>query len=137
MSKEILRVPFHSFIDVITNSSTEIYVGCGSHTIVAMKDLLGEILKVAGVKETVDDLFEFEIKYEDEPIAKLEHGAWRCNYCDDEFDLEEDARTCWDDHHDDIPDERHLIIKSKKDDISIDLVKTIRGIFEINVRYDG
>lgn len=57
----VLSIPFHSFIDVITNSSTEIFVGCHSNTIAFAKDFINELLKVSKSDKTADDLFEFEI----------------------------------------------------------------------------
>lgn len=64
-----IEIKVHSFIDVITNSSTEIYIGCHDNTVQYAKDLINSILAIAKSDKTADDLFEFEIKdpeYEDE-----------------------------------------------------------------------
>ena len=47
-----LRVNVHSFVDVITNSSTVIYVQCTNETTKLAKDLIDTILKAANVKQT-------------------------------------------------------------------------------------
>ena len=42
-----LEVPMHSFIDVITNSSTEIFVRTHSNTVKLAEELIDEILVAA------------------------------------------------------------------------------------------
>ncbi len=53
-----LIIPVHSFIDVITNSSSEVFVTSDRSTVAAMKDAINALLSVAGSKERCDDLFE-------------------------------------------------------------------------------
>ena len=51
-----MRINYHSFVDVITNSSTVIYTyqsGC----IPAVKEVLNEMLKLQGETKTADELF--------------------------------------------------------------------------------
>ena len=63
-------IPIHSMIDVITNSSSEIYVAANKNTIKAIKKLINDLIN-ASQKEptahyipyTADDLFTFEIVY--------------------------------------------------------------------------
>ena len=57
--KLILEV--HSFIDIITNSSTEIYVSVGDWSVNAVKDLVNGMLKIAKSDKTCDDLFEISV----------------------------------------------------------------------------
>jgi len=76
----IIKIPYHSFIDVITNSSTEIYVSADKQSIEMAKEFIDGLLKIAGSDKTFDDLFE----------AKVEIG-YACDYWDDykEYILDE------------------------------------------------
>lgn len=56
-----LRIKYHSFIDIITNSSTEIYVSVGDWSVKTVKDLVNGMLKIAKSDKTCDDLFEISI----------------------------------------------------------------------------
>jgi len=56
-----LLLHFHSFVDVITNSSTVIYCQCTNGTITTAKKLVDSILKASKSNKTADDLFEFRI----------------------------------------------------------------------------
>jgi len=51
-------IPIHSFIDVITNSSSEVFVTSDRTTIEAMKNVIDALLLIGGSKEKCDDLFE-------------------------------------------------------------------------------
>jgi len=55
-------IPIHSVIDVITNSSTEIFTNASSNSPKLMKDVINSILQVAGCDKTADDLFDIELK---------------------------------------------------------------------------
>lgn len=59
--KKVYDIKIHSFIDVITNSSTEIFVGTHSNTVSMLKDFINNILSVAESDKTADDLFKFEM----------------------------------------------------------------------------
>ncbi len=54
--KEI-KVSIHSFIDVITNSSTEIYISTTSGAESRMYELINAFLKEAGSEKTAEDLY--------------------------------------------------------------------------------
>lgn len=56
-----ITIKIHSFIDVITNSSTEIYVQASESTIKSVKELVNGLLKMGGSTKTADDLFTFEL----------------------------------------------------------------------------
>lgn len=58
---EQIKINFHSFIDVITNSSTEIYIQITDKTIDFIKNIINSSLKIAKSELTADDLFEFSI----------------------------------------------------------------------------
>lgn len=51
----------HSFVDLITNSSTEIYIEATEKTIESIKALVDNILKLGNSKLTCDDLFTIEL----------------------------------------------------------------------------
>jgi hypothetical protein len=65
-----LLIPVHSIVDVITNSSSEIFVAANKSTVKAIKKLVNDLIN-AGQKEptgdhipyTVDELFDFEIVF--------------------------------------------------------------------------
>lgn len=63
----------HSFVDIITNSSTEIYVAATNKTIKTLKSLIDNLLKLGKSKSTCDDLFTIEIDKE----RFKEDYAWR------------------------------------------------------------
>jgi len=56
-----LIVPIHSVVDVITNSSTQIYVQFRESSIATIKELIDNILLIGNSDLKSDDLFEFEI----------------------------------------------------------------------------
>ena len=49
---ETLRIPIHSFVDVITNSSTVIYTYAGDNSVKICHEAVNEILKVAGSEKS-------------------------------------------------------------------------------------
>lgn len=57
MNKIKLVIPVHSFVDLITNSSSEIFTSATEATVQTVKDIIAGILKTAGSKKTADDLF--------------------------------------------------------------------------------
>lgn len=59
-----MKLNFHSFVDVITNSSTVIYT-YQSSAINAAKELLAEMLKFSGETKTVEELFSIEVFSDD------------------------------------------------------------------------
>ena len=59
MEKIVFNV--HSFNDIITNSSSEIFVNCNNKTIKAVKTLIDYFLEKGGSTKKADDLFVFKI----------------------------------------------------------------------------
>jgi hypothetical protein len=47
----------HSYIDVITNSSTEIYISTHSQSVEYVRGIINSVLKAGQSKYTCDDLF--------------------------------------------------------------------------------
>lgn len=58
--EKTVKIKFHSFVDVITNSSTVIYT-YQSSAIEPVKEVLNEILRLQGVNKKADDLFYFGV----------------------------------------------------------------------------
>lgn len=58
-----LIIPIQSFIDVVTNSSTEIFVVATTNTKNHIISMVNEILKAGGSDKTCDDLFEIRLVY--------------------------------------------------------------------------
>ena len=56
-------VPIHSFIDVITNSSSETYITCNGKTIDVIKSVLKLFLENANIATPVDELFTVDLVY--------------------------------------------------------------------------
>jgi len=56
-----MKIPVHSVIDIITNSSSEIF--CNSEkSIEPAKDLINEMLRLMGSDKTCDDIFEISLE---------------------------------------------------------------------------
>jgi len=56
-----MKVFIHSFNDVITICSSEIFVNCNNKTIEAIKTLINYLLEKGGSTKKADDLFVFKI----------------------------------------------------------------------------
>ncbi len=50
-------IHIHSFVDLITNSSTEIYIQATDKTVASIKEIINNILEMGGSDATCDDLF--------------------------------------------------------------------------------
>jgi hypothetical protein len=59
-----LTIPVHSFIDVITNSSSEVFVTCNGKTIEVVKSIIKLFLENANIATPVDELFAVELTYD-------------------------------------------------------------------------
>ena len=58
-----ISINFHSFVDIITNSSTVIYTYVGN--VDAVKEFINEILAGVDADVTADDLYEFKVALAD------------------------------------------------------------------------
>lgn len=54
-------IPIHSFVDLITNSSSETYISADASTVNTVKAMITHILKGGGSDKTADDLFEVSL----------------------------------------------------------------------------
>jgi hypothetical protein len=62
----------HSFIDLITNSSSETFIQCTATTAVAVKDIVNHLLKANDITNvTCDDIFSINFNGEDIKITNL------------------------------------------------------------------
>lgn len=62
MQTKEITIKIQSFSDVITNSSTEIYVEATEYTLNGIKNIVNSILKAVNSEYTADDLFEFSLE---------------------------------------------------------------------------
>ncbi len=60
MESVILRV--HSVVDIITNSSSEIYVEATEHTVKNVKELVDNLFALTGSQLKCDDVFDIKLK---------------------------------------------------------------------------
>jgi len=68
----MIKIKPHSIVDVITNSSTVVYVQTHDNTIKYAKELVNTLLKVAGSDKKAEDLFDFYFDVDrEEEIEKL------------------------------------------------------------------
>ena len=56
-------IPIHSFVDLITNSSSEVFVSASEKTIGVVKNLVQVFLNQSGNTKTVDELFDIRLVY--------------------------------------------------------------------------
>lgn len=58
-----LTITVHSFVDLITNSSSEIFVAADQNTVKAIKKLVENLVAATGGTANADDLFSFDLVY--------------------------------------------------------------------------
>ena len=74
-----ITIPIHSFVDLITNSSSEIFVSADANTVKAVKKLIDNILKASGSDKTADDLFEISLlPVQANDLARVENIKSHC-----------------------------------------------------------
>jgi hypothetical protein len=56
-----VTIPIHSFVDLITNSSSEIFVSANERTVKLIEELINHLLKGAGSTKTSNDLFSIAV----------------------------------------------------------------------------
>lgn len=80
----IFRIPVHSIVDVITNSSSVIYTEAKDNSIALAKDIIDSVLKAAGSDKTADDVFNFSVTVY--PDDLFEYLSDKIDYVEDEDD---------------------------------------------------
>ena len=88
-----ITIPIHSFVDLITNSSSEIFVAADENTIKAVRKLIDNILKASGSDKTSDDLFDIGLGYEVTDIETYDNKF----VTKAEFEKIEEAYQEWED----------------------------------------
>ena len=86
--QETVRLPVHSLIDLITNSSTEIFVN-SKGSIEPAKELLTELLKLNGSDKTCDEVFTVSLVGDFDRIVDILNHEW------DEYDEETPQKYGW------------------------------------------
>lgn len=76
-----IKIPIHSIIDVITNSSTEIFVQASNSSIRIMNDILKSIYPQLKIEDHFNIRIVDSSDGNDEVCGKCEEG---CNVCYDE-----------------------------------------------------
>jgi len=65
-----ILIPIHSVIDLITNSSTELFVH-SENSIEPVKELLNELLRIEGSDKTCDEVFDISMEYDIKPLNEF------------------------------------------------------------------
>ena len=60
----MIKIKFHSIVDVITNSSTVIYTY--QNSVGEAKELVAEVLSISGIDKTPEDVFYYGVLCDDE-----------------------------------------------------------------------
>ena len=134
MINEKYTFPIHSFVDLITNSSTEIYISATEKTVESVKNLINNLLKMGQSNLTCDDLFTIEI--DKEQFNK-----------DYDYDIEEgDTKTPYDkwmeeEYHENYRNISLLVkCRDEKNPLGIEtarILSNLTDMFEMSDRYDG
>lgn len=142
--KTIIRI--HSFVDLITNSSSEIFVSASQSTVNAIKSLLSNVLKAAGSDRAVDDLFTIEIGYEvvageygdQYPVNAAEFEKIKKAWYNRDEDEDEDAEMLRPYQPGDYIEEVTVVIVTAKDSASkeakaaAEVLSDLTGLFQID-----
>ena len=114
-----LTIPIHSFVDLITNSSTEIYVEATESTVSAIKELVNSLLKAGGSTLTCDDLFTISLSKSREDLSE-----------------DENVEEYWD-----TPSTRSISVTVLNDSphtkTAASILSNLTGMFNIEASYDG
>ena len=158
-------MPIHSIVDLITNSSTTVFIVAKESTIKAVKELIDQLLELGGCRQRADDLFSFKLecdRYQDwlseETMANTDYDeslGWKernviCKEAlaqvlasedkPDWFKTEEEWLTSneeCDEYHD-----ISLIVTAKEGEAELAakvarLLSNLTGMFEMEAEYRG
>lgn len=94
---DLLMISIQSVTDIITNSSSEIFVIYRKSDFEFIKEIINELLKLAGSNKTFDDLFELKIwttEEAEEDYAKSSSSQDFIDWCmDKDLDIDIDERN--------------------------------------------
>jgi hypothetical protein len=94
-----IRISIHSFVDLITNSSSEIFSSAGDATVNAVKEIVNNILAAGGSLAKCNDLFNVKLSYNfchDGENRYFDTSEER-NACKEQFGCESDYDVEWSD----------------------------------------
>lgn len=162
MESEI-RIKVHSFCDLITNSSTTIFVSTHGKSIQMLKEFVNYLLKNAGSTKKAEDLFTFRIdidedwmadKFEDDEIevpeelgkkiALLQNSAAKDSWRQIQKLKIDFIREKLDNNEIEVPQDDEpqredtlvIIPKNNAKDVK-DVTKVVREMFSIEESYEG
>jgi hypothetical protein len=118
MESAILRV--HSVVDVITNSSSEIYVEATEHTIDNVKELVDNLFSLAGSPLKCDDVFDITLKNRNAPDEDEDESYYDETY--PEVDLVVTPKEG---------------VTSEESKIASRILSSLTSIFSIESQYNG
>lgn len=143
--KTQLVINIHSFVDLITNSSSEIYVYASNGTIKSVKELINNLLKGVGSDKTADDLFTFDVGVEiDNPEtraqieARGEKYTWEITVSANS----PEGKTAIEEYRGNYPKQTSLIVTAKEgtpDSIKLAALTlaNLTGLFDMESCYNG
>ena len=100
-----LFIPLHSFVDLITNSSSELFIDATKESVKSAYQLVNAILKAAGSKDTAENLLDIRLTYwirhydftpEDSNGKEFNTEKERIAFCEENmFDQYDDYVKSW------------------------------------------
>jgi hypothetical protein len=143
--KTQMVINIHSFVDLITNSSSEIYVYASDGTVKAVKDLINNLLKGVGSDKTADDLFTFDVGVDiDNPETRQEVEARGGKYT---WEITVSAnspegKAAIEEHRGDYPKQTSLIVAAKEGTpasiaLAASTLANLTGLFDMESCYNG
>lgn len=144
--KEI-TIPIHSIIDVITNSSTEIYTYPCTNAVQFANNIMKELLEKLGVEGSVEDHFDIRLSYDSGVLGDHYYRRFlTTEFAGDRKACAEKFNELYENNDPillvDLPDDdwtsRHQTLKlTLKSDPSFDLADKVSGLFYSEAEYDG
>lgn len=129
-----LKITVHSFVDLITNSSTEIYIQATQKTIESITKLVDNILTVAGSTFKCEDLFDITIDKESfyKNYYQGEEEGEPKKTVEEFFDMELEA---------DAYRNIHITVKAKINTLAAkqaaETLSSLTSLFCMEARYNG
>ena len=114
-----ITINVHSFIDIITNSSTEIYVQASEHTIKNIKNMVNSILALGGSPLKCEDLFTMSLVNRTEAEYKSYGDEYPEDYEFANIDVEVKP-----------------LVAGKDAEIASKVLSSLSSLFEINESYN-
>ena len=155
MNTSSVNIPIHSFVDLITNSSSEIFIAANKGTIIAIKKLVNHLIK-ATTKVVIDDngnevqsisandLFNFDITYPCYDENCNEVGLTRKEMSDKRKELSEIICNNWelydvnDSANEYISSSMRVTVKDSTNKHAVEAAKILSSLselFDINSTY--